>query len=517
MPATGGVQCNVRRRGGMNLSLRPDNTAYFPVIRSVLKKLIYESGHYWQIFTFKYIIGGLHLLTRSRPHVNIPKIVENVASIEDHAEEQVESFQSQFSRFLGGGECIATHQSRAGLLLALRSIPDIAGNEVIVQSFTYRGVIQAILEAGAVPVLVDCSLDDLHATPGMIEKCITDRTKAVIATHLFGVPCDVGEIANLARENGLALIEDCAQCLGGHHRGKPVGTFGDFSTFSFNFEKHMSTGEGGMLVVNSKDHLERIHSLVAESRRVSPLREKIHVYGLLVIYLCTARDAYTTHLTAYFGQDLVRKDRGMYRLVETHLSNGTTPQRVEEEILQYVRENNILSRRKLEKFLHIEDLSSLMNLIRSDGARIDDGSLLMNSLRACVGSLHLKDVLRVNAVRNSNANMFAEMLENCEHLSLPRVSPHSEPAFLKFNLLNRSEHSVQDISAAAWKQGYEVGNFQWSKPYHRIPFLNRKVPYQREMLQNSEFVAGNILNLPIHCSINENDIHNIVEILKRFG
>jgi perosamine synthetase len=456
------------------------------------------------------------MLTRSRPYVNTDKFVENVASIEEQTEETIVQFQNQFSNFLGGGHCIATHQSRAGLLFALRSIPDIHGREVIVQSFTYRGVIQAILEAGAIPVLVDCSLDDLSATPEMIENSITEDTKAIIATHLFGIPCDVGEMANIARERECVLIEDCAQCLGGLHRGRPVGTYGDFSTFSFNFEKHMSTGEGGMLVVNNNAYLDDINRLVAESRRVSPLREKMHVYGLLVLYLCTNRDAYETYLDAYFGQNLVKEQPKLLRLIEAHLNDGESAEDIENEILHFVREKKILQKKKQKKSLLIENLTALMNLIRSNNGGIDDGYLLMNSLRACIGSLHLKDLLKVNRVRNTNAKMFADMMENCDLFSLPQVSPHSEAAFLKFNLLNRSKMPIKDISASAWKKGYEVGNFQWSKPYHKIFLMNKKVTYHREGLQNSEFIAGNILNLPIHCSLTENDIHDIVDLLKQF-
>jgi perosamine synthetase len=439
-----------------------------------------------------------------------------MANFDNHTEEPVIRFQNQLSQFLGGGECIATNQSRAGLLFALRSIPDIQGNEVIVQSFTYRGVMQAILEAGALPVLVDCSLEDLHATPEMIEDCITDRTRAIIATHLFGIPCEAEEIEHIARERECVLIEDCAQCLGARHRGKIVGSFGDFSTFSFNFEKHMSTGEGGMLVVNNTDYLEKLKMIVVESNRVSILQEKMYVYGLLVTHRCTCRDVYNTYLTAYFGQDLVKKDKGLFRLIETHLQNGTTARQFEEDLHHFIQRKGILLKKKIGKTLHIDALQALAKLVLPNSAKIDNGYLLMNSLRACVGSLNLQDLPAVNRFRNKNAQMYFELLEDNGSFSLPQVASHNETAFLKFNVLNGSKHSIPVISAAAKKKGYELGNFQWSKPFHRIPILNRKVPHDRERLQNSEYVAANILNLPVHCSVREEDIHGIVEFLQQY-
>lgn len=456
------------------------------------------------------------MLPRSRSYININKCINGLAHLENLTDEPVIRFQDQFSKFLGGGECIATNQSRAGLLFALRSIPDIQGNEVIVQSFTFRGVMQAILEAGAIPVLVDSSLDDLHATPEMIEDAISDRTRAIIATHLFGIPCEIEEIQHIARERECALIEDCAQCLGARHRGKIVGTFGDFSTFSFNFEKHMSTGEGGMLVVNNKDYLDKINSLVKESKRVSILREKFYVYGLLVTHRCTCRDVYKTYLTAYFGQDLVKKDKKLFRLIETDLNNGTSARRLEEDLRDFIQRKGILLEKRIENSLHIDILKSLAKLVKPDSAKIDDGYLLMNSLRACVGSLNLQDLPQVNRVRNKNARIYSDLLGKNDTFSLPQVASYNEPAFLKFNLLNQSKYPISVLSAAAKKKGYELGNFQWSKPFHRIPILNRQVPHDRDRLHNSEYIAARILNLPVHCSVREEDIHSIVDFLQQY-
>jgi len=196
------------------------------------------------------------MLARSRSYVDVDAIVTHLASDEGKESENRHLFEKKFADYMHAPRCIATDQARAALLLALRALPLSRGDEIIVQSFTFWGVIDAILEAGGRPVLVDNSLEDFNADPKEIEKKITKRTRGIIATHLFGIPSDIRDIVSIADDHQVILIEDCAQCLGATYQGSMVGTFGDLSIVSFNYEKHLSTGEGGMLVVNNPDLIE---------------------------------------------------------------------------------------------------------------------------------------------------------------------------------------------------------------------------------------------------------------------
>jgi dTDP-4-amino-4,6-dideoxygalactose transaminase len=123
------------------------------------------------------------------------------------------------------------------------------GDEVIVQSFTCRTAINPLLQAGAAVKLVDID-EDFRIPIDHLRKKISKNTRAIIATHLYGVPCNIDEISDLAREHDCYLVEDCAQCLGATCRGKKAGTFGHLAVFSFNLDKPISLGEGGMLTIN---------------------------------------------------------------------------------------------------------------------------------------------------------------------------------------------------------------------------------------------------------------------------
>ncbi len=127
------------------------------------------------------------------------------------------------------------------------------GDEVITSPVTDAGTILGVVYEGALPVFADIDPDSYNITASSIEKRISSRTRAVILVHLAGVPAEVKEIARLCRRRGIALIEDCAQSWGAKVDGRWVGSFGDLGTFSFNDYKHVSAGEGGLIVTNSRE------------------------------------------------------------------------------------------------------------------------------------------------------------------------------------------------------------------------------------------------------------------------
>ncbi len=455
------------------------------------------------------------MLPRSRPHIDLDTLVDAICSADLSHEGHTQAFEDAFARYLGAYRCIAMHQARSGLYLSLKALKVQKGDEVIVQSFTYRGVMNAIMEAGATPVLVDSSIRDLLASPEAIGDAITDRTKAIVATHLFGIPADIEEIVAIARERGIPVLEDCAQCLGARCGGRMIGTFGDAAFVSFNFEKHMSTGEGGMLILNNRGLAPAIEAVAAGYERVPLLREKHHVYGLILLYLATRSDLYRTRLTAYFGQDLMRADRRLFALVDGMLQGGTTGAELEEAILGYLRRNRVIEKAIRRSRPPFSTIDALRNLLASDRLRIDDGYLRMNALRALVGSLNLQHLDHVNRIRNENAQVYADELDGgSASYVLPIVGGRRSAAFLKYNVLNTAGVPLPQITARALKEGLELGNFQWHCPVHRVPLLGRRIPHDREKLRNSEYISANIINLPVHPSVGEEDISRVVQFLK---
>lgn len=163
-------------------------------------------------------------------------------------------FEKEFAAFTGCSHAIAVANGTLALELALVTLGIGPGDEVITTSRTFIASASCIVMRGATPVIADVDPESQNITADTIRPCITPRTKAIIAVHLAGWPCDMDSIAALAREHNLKVIEDCAQCHGATYKGRPVGSLGDVAAFSFCQDKIMTTGgEGGMLTTNDED------------------------------------------------------------------------------------------------------------------------------------------------------------------------------------------------------------------------------------------------------------------------
>lgn len=162
-------------------------------------------------------------------------------------------FEQEFAAFTDCKHAIALANGTVALELALYALGIGPGDEVITTSRTFIASASCIVMRGAKPVIADVNPMSQNITAETIRPRITPRTKAVICVHLAGWPCDMDSILDLAKEHGLKVIEDCAQCHGATYRGKPVGSMGDVAAFSFCQDKIMTTGgEGGMLTTNDE-------------------------------------------------------------------------------------------------------------------------------------------------------------------------------------------------------------------------------------------------------------------------
>jgi dTDP-4-amino-4,6-dideoxygalactose transaminase len=164
-------------------------------------------------------------------------------------------FESEYAAYLGTRHTIAVANGTVALELALRSLGIRSGDEVITTSRTFIASASCIVAVGATPVLADVDAVSQNITAESIRRKMTPRSKAIIAVHLAGWPCDMDPILELAKANNIFVIEDCAQAHGAKYKGKPVGSMGDINAFSFCQDKIITTaGEGG-LVVTDKDEL----------------------------------------------------------------------------------------------------------------------------------------------------------------------------------------------------------------------------------------------------------------------
>ncbi len=165
---------------------------------------------------------------------------------------KVREFEEKFARYTGAVYAHAVTSGSAALKVALAALGVGPGDEVITQGFTFIATFEAIIEAGAVPVPAEIDYT-LNLDPLDFERKITDRTKAVIPVHMLGSPARIQEIIDIAKRHNIKVIEDTAQALGAAVGGKKLGTWGDMGTFSFDFYKTLTTGEGGMIITNDRE------------------------------------------------------------------------------------------------------------------------------------------------------------------------------------------------------------------------------------------------------------------------
>ena len=179
----------------------------------------------------------------------------------------VRRFEEAFASYIGVKHAISMSSGTAALHAALMAAGVGAGDEVIVPSFTFVATANAVLLAGARPVIVDIDLDTYNIDVDEARRAISERTKAIIPVHLYGLPADMKPIMELAEERGLVVIEDAAQAHGAEYWGRRVGGLGHMACFSFYSTKVMTTGEGGMVTTDDDELAERLRSIRTHGQR----------------------------------------------------------------------------------------------------------------------------------------------------------------------------------------------------------------------------------------------------------
>jgi perosamine synthetase len=170
---------------------------------------------------------------------------------------QVQKFEQSFADYLNIRHAVATNSGTSALHLALLALGVGPGDEVIIPSYVCCALLNAVNYTGATPILADIYADTYNLDAADVKKRLSSRTRAIIVPHLFGLAADLDSLLAL----GIPLIEDCAQAVGAEYARRPVGTFGVAAIFSFYATKVMTTGEGGMVVSDSRDITDRIRDL----------------------------------------------------------------------------------------------------------------------------------------------------------------------------------------------------------------------------------------------------------------
>ena len=269
------------------------------------------------------IDGGQCLRTRefaswpslSEDEVKAASVVLRSGKLNYWTGEEVRQFENEFASFAGCRHAIAVANGTVALELALYGLNIGTGDEVVVPSRTFIASASCAIMRGAKPVFADVDPISQTLTANSIREALTPRTKAIIAVHLAGWPCDMDPIIELAREHRLKVIEDCAQAHGATYKGRPVGCLGDVAAFSFCQDKIMSTGgEGGMLTTNDDELWKGAWSFKDHGKDYDAAHKQPGSSGFRWLHDSFGTNWRLTEMQAAIGRSLLSKLPGQLEL-----------------------------------------------------------------------------------------------------------------------------------------------------------------------------------------------------------
>jgi dTDP-4-amino-4,6-dideoxygalactose transaminase len=217
-----------------------------------------------------------------------------------------QAFQKEFAAWNGNKYAITTNSGTAALHMAVVASGCGTGDEVIVPAYSWSSSATCVLQHNCIPVFVDIDYDTMNIDVDKIEAAIRPRTKAILVVHLHGLACDMDKVMAVAKKHNLKVIEDACQAHGATFKGKKVGTIGHSAAFSFNQNKNLCSGEGGMFVTNDEEMLKKAQSLWSFGEASIPSQKRdYHVYAMGWMYR-------NNDLTAAFGRSQLKKlDRNL--------------------------------------------------------------------------------------------------------------------------------------------------------------------------------------------------------------
>jgi dTDP-4-amino-4,6-dideoxygalactose transaminase len=433
------------------------------------------------------------MITVARPDLDAGSLLEQLQRKPDAA--SVARYERALRDLLGLPAVHAVDSGRAAMVAALRASAVKGRGEVIVPSFVCPAVIDAVRAAGGTAVLADSDPGTPNLSAAHVAELIGERTHAVIAPHVFGIPANVHALDELARRAGAVLIEDCAHAIGATVDGVRVGRTGTFAVFSTNFDKPFTTGFGGALAVNDPRHAAAVEAALRGT--VDAAAEDEHLFGLLLDVILSRRDLYRRGVPAGQGRLWLKVPhiRALYRrwregrVAEPELRSAVS------------RLIDLHPRRK-----------SLVQRVLSR-AGIGDAKIevrRMGAGRAALGLSTIAAYAEAQTGRQQNAARYAALLTtgNTEPIAIPAGT---EPRWLRYAVIARDAATAQEISARAAEAGYRVGNMNWPHAIHQLPRYRRAARFDRA--PHAESLAARIVNLPLHGEIGEADVRTLAGII----
>lgn len=296
-------------------------------------------------------------------------------------------FEERFAQYIGAKRAIGISSARAGLYIALRALGLEPGDEVILASYNFHVIPLIIRAAGLRPVFVDVDPGTYNIDISLVKKNISPKSRAVIATHLFGQPCDMGPLLDTAERHELKVIEDCAHSLGAEYEGRKVGSFGDIGLFSFGPGKNMPCFGGGMITANDDNISERVRGEVKDHSGKFDLMKRILITSLF--YLITNPGLFPYLLYPFI------------RIVD----------RMSSDFADRSMEENIALPFKVPRPFRLTNLQAAVGL----------------------GQLNRLDGINARLIRN--AGLFDQELGTVKNIRIPEVHPRVKHIYLYYRVL----------------------------------------------------------------------------------
>lgn len=222
--------------------------------------------------------------------------------------EEGRMFEKELAAFTGTKHAVALANGSVALECALLALGIGPGDQVMTTSRTFIASASCAVSVGASPVFADVNRDSQNITADTIRAALTPQTKAIVAVHLAGWPCDMDEILAVARPRGISVIEDCAQAHGATYKGRPVGSMGDVAAFSFCQDKIITTaGEGGMVVTNSTELWDHMWSLKDHGKSYDAVYNRSHPAGFRWLHESFGSNWRMTEVQSAVGRSMLRK------------------------------------------------------------------------------------------------------------------------------------------------------------------------------------------------------------------
>lgn len=385
-------------------------------------------------------------------------------------EDDVEEFEKDLAGYLGAKKIYATNSGRTALYLALKSLNLKTGAGVIVPAYTCPIVFEVILRLRLKPILVDVDPKTYNINPELIPKAVTPETRVIIPIHLFGRPCKMSQIMEIANKLDLLVIENAAQALGAKYNGKKVGTFGNLSIFSFGPGKSITSGEGGALAVNDDEICDKIENLQENLPKPS-LSWQIHVMrNIIAMKIFSNPMAYN---------NIIRK------LVESEIDKNES--KIVKNCIDFITKQYLTATNETIRLMRMPPLSAKM------------------------ARMQLKKIDYLNKIRILNSRILLTALKNLtDYIQLPEPFDRDAYAtFTRFPVKIRRKDIYKEVIKNLKGKGIDM-----ERPYHNlISFIRNYSSINSVHYVHAEDLCQSLITIPNHPSLNSYDIIKISHLL----